>query len=396
MVMKIASRILLGFAALLTTWLVGAGAAWADDPVADLSECRTYLADYEAERVGDYEHLVTCLRRFGAGADARDVLCAEEVALGKQYEACLRDNHACGAVRPSAPREAEASGSYAIHSRRITVGAYCRDPAWEHAPYRLSDYETRLAAEEDKRLHLPIAIAIISPVQLVPSDYLRVTGVALNTGYLRAERIWGLDVGLVSKTDQFVGIQVQGLFAWSDSWVGICVAGLGCGGDGDRKGLQVAGLGGGTERDFDGVMIGAIQVVKGQFSGLQVGAYNNVFRGATALQIGAVNLNQTVIERFAETTVMDQGGGRQVMVVTRQGESASTSGTNFGAALGVVNVGDGVSGAQVGAINYAKSVRGVQLGLINVTSDLVGLQLGGINVATNNGLPFMVGGLLGF
>lgn len=395
--MTSAQKMGLGAAAVLAVWLTNEGAAQADDDLdAELAACRAYLADYQAENVGDFDHLAACLRRFGAGADARDVFCAEATALAQQYEACLHDPEACAPVRPNVPRDADASQSGAISSRKLSLTGLCSDTTWATNPYRLSDYEARQAAEEEKRLHLPLAIAIISPVQIIPSDYLQVTGIALNVGYLRAERIRGLDFGLVSNTDRFAGIQVQGLFAWADEWSGICVAGIGCGGDGDRAGLQIAGLGGGTDGNFSGVMIGAIHVVKGRFTGMQIGGYNNVFLGATAVQIGAVNLNQTLVEQFAETSILDQGGGRGVMVVTREGRSVSTSGTNFGAALGVVNVGSGVRGVQIGAINYAKSVRGLQVGAINVTGDLVGLQLGVINVATDNGLPFMVGALAGF
>lgn len=176
----------------------------------------------------------------------------------------------------------------------------------------------------------PLMLSLYTPVE-IPwwSDAWNVHGLRLNLIYGNCEDMKGLDVGLVSRSTTFSGLQLSG-FNFTDEDVHMTLS------------LGAAG-----------------NWVEGSYTGFQLGGLMNVVKGdATALQLGSVNF---------------------------------VAGTFTGLQAGLVNVvtAQVKNGWQLGLWNHANELdRGGQVGLFNYIRDISnGLQIGLINIIEHNEYP---------
>lgn len=122
---------------------------------------------------------------------------------------------------------------------------------------------------------LPLQIALWPPVQTVCRET-DVQGLKLNLPYGDNDFVQGIDLGIVSGSECFTGIQVNVV-----NWVRDLATGVQIG---------VANTDGATE----GLAIGAMNTAQTRMTGMQVGALNYA-EDAAGMQIGLINIAETMV-----------------------------------------------------------------------------------------------------
>ncbi len=207
----------------------------------------------------------------------------------------------------------------------------------------------------------PFQIALIDPIQFF-NRTTNIAGMRLNLMYGKNAEVWGLDVGLWSRSEWLNGLAV-GVANQSSQLRGIQVGGANVALD-DAIGLQ-AGVINGIGRDGTLVQLGVFND-----STAPLGLSNDIF----GMQVGVLNMN---LLPFAPW-----GPGA---------ESALGETTFHGVELGLVNAKKDIHGLAIGAINTTDEFTGLQIGAINFSRQLKGVQLGFLNFATSARVPFFPG-----
>ena len=199
----------------------------------------------------------------------------------------------------------------------------------------------------------PLAISLASPLQLPGPDW-RVWGLRFDGFYGRSKELYGLDAGIVARTDgDFWGIGVSGFNSVNDNMSGIHAGVVANVVHGDVAGVQLGGV---LNRDLGAVagVQGALINYDGVLYGVQFGLldWNNGISYGWQTAVANVNVNEFTGASFGLVNMTNRMGGFQ---------------------LGLVNLVDEEgSGLQVGLFNGAVKFEGVQIGLLNViqTSEL--------------------------
>lgn len=252
------------------------------------------------------------------------------------------------------------------------------------------------ARAEADREYRPLGISLIHPVALFHGRDTVIVGASVNLIYGRARAVYGIELGLVNRVTEDVGVlQVAGFYnEVGGGCYGICAAGF----------INLHGRVGGAQLSLLGNDAGSASFA------LQVGLINVVRRdGGLVLQFGLSNVNNRRLEDIAK--LMGRKQGEYVTIEKHYGTQrglqlgvANGSDSFRGLQLGLFNItadgeglqaggfnlSEGYGGIQLGAFNYARRMHGLQLGVINIAKVLKGVQIGAINIATSNKIPVMV------
>ncbi|MCA2978918.1 MAG: hypothetical protein INH41_04505 [Myxococcaceae bacterium] len=186
-----------------------------------------------------------------------------------------------------------------------------------------------VAVAEEPSTWRPLQLSLFAPIQLVPRRD-DVFGLRLGLGKSANRRVFGVDLGVVSLSEQAAGLQVAALWNF-------------------------------TNRDACGLQLAALFNLADTFTGLRVSLFNiaSTLRG---VEVGVINLG---FKLFSHAYA-------------------------FGLQLGAVNQTSTLAGAQVGLYNEASDGAGVQVGLVNVARrGFLGVQLGLVNIIRGRTVPFV-------
>jgi|GEM_PF-3543994 len=131
---------------------------------------------------------------------------------------------------------------------------------------------------------IPLQVGVWPPVQLVCPDS-DVRGLKLNLPYTDNQRVQGIDVGLVSGSEIFGGIQVN-----LGNWVRDLASGIQVGlanSDGAMEGLSI-GLMNRVDTRLTGMQIGLLNQAE-EAGGMQIGLINTA-DSMVGIQVGLVNV----------------------------------------------------------------------------------------------------------
>lgn len=163
----------------------------------------------------------------------------------------------------------------------------------------------------------PVGIGLCAPVQ-VPFASSDVYGLRLGGLYASHVDVCGLDVGLVAREEDLVGLQVAAV-GWAS---------------GSATGVQLA--------------LAAVDM--SAFAGLQVAALNWDNADSAGVQLAVVNADQSDFTGWAAGAL-----------------NVSLNFTGF--QLGVFNQANDMTGFQLGVVNAAQRLSGLQVGLLNLVCE---------------------------
>ena len=206
---------------------------------------------------------------------------------------------------------------------------------------------------------VPLQVAIITPLQLVPSKN-DVCGLRLDILYGENTKSYGLDIGLWNVSEFFAG-------------VGFGIANK----TSDLKGVQV-GFSNVDTSEGNGIQIGILNGSGSEFNGVQFGLLNDTdsvimdSKEVNGLQVGLVNTSLLGLAPWSPEDVDLIGN------------------TKFkGVQFGLFNAKKTSTGLSIGLYNISESFYGLQFGLVNYTYEMEGLQLGLLNFIDKSNIPFM-------
>ena len=197
----------------------------------------------------------------------------------------------------------------------------------------------RSGANLAHELYKPVQIALISPIQVVDAES-SVAGLRVNAIYGRNKDMVGADLGLVNhSTGRFDGLQVGGINIVKGDFAGVQAGVLFNSVDGSFVGFQ--GLGGGLG-----------SVVEGNFHGWQ-----NAF------------LNATTSGEFVglQTGWISSLCDKDFHGLQTSGFFNFVKGQCFGVQFGLINMSESLNGVQIGLINIVKTGQIKFLPLLNAS-----------------------------